>query len=57
MTWTKGDIMHGIFMDVKSAFDEVWHKGLLAKKKKCKTYLSNRQQIVVVDGKFRAKKK
>ena len=30
-SWTKGDITHGIFKDVKSAFDKVWHKGLLAK--------------------------
>ena len=26
-SWTKGDITHGIFLDVKSAFDKVWHRG------------------------------
>ena len=31
MSSTKGDITHGIFLDIKSAFDKVWQKGLLAK--------------------------
>ena len=51
---------HGIFLDVKSAFDKVWHKGLIAKLNQINingklldlfsSYLYNRQQIVVVDG-------
>ena len=27
----KHNITHGIFLDISSAFDKVWHKGLLAK--------------------------
>ena len=60
MSWTKGDITHGIFLDVKSAFDKVWHKGLLAKLEQInisgnllnlfQSYLTNRKQVVVVDG-------
>ena len=60
LSWTMGCITHGIFLDVSSAFDNVWHKGLLAKlQQNCVTdkvldlftsYLSNRKQIVVVDG-------
>ena len=52
--------MHGIFLDVKSAFDKVWHKGLLAKLEQInisgnllnlfQSYLTNRKQVVVVDG-------
>ena len=58
--WTKGNITHGIFLDVKSAFDKVWHKGLLAKLSQIgvggemhtilTSYLAGRQQAVVVDG-------
>ena len=32
-SWSKGDITHGIFLDVKAAFDKVWHKGRFQKKK------------------------
>ena len=59
-SWTKGDITHGIFLDVKAAFDKVWHKGIIAKLSQLNikgkvlelfsSYLTNRQQIVVVDG-------
>ena len=66
MSWTKGDITHGIFLDVKSAFDKVWHKGLLAKLEQIniggqllnlfQSYLCNRHQVVVVDGKISTKK-
>ena len=59
-SWTKRDITHGIFLDVKAAFDKVWHKGLLAKLKQINiqgkplnlfsSYLSERQQITLVDG-------
>ena len=30
LSWTKGCITHGIFLDVSAAFDRVWHKGLIA---------------------------
>ena len=58
--WTKGNITHGIFLDVKAAFDKVWHRGLLAKLSQIgvggemltilTSYLSGRHQAVVVDG-------
>ena len=58
--WTKGDITHGIFLDVQSAFEKVWHKGLIAKLNQINvtgnaleffsSYLTNRKQITVVDG-------
>ena len=58
--WTKGNLTHGIFLDVKAAFDKVWHKGLLAKLSQIgvggelhtflTSYLNGRQQSVVVDG-------
>ena len=31
--WTNNQISHGLFLDVSSAFDKVWHNGLLAKLK------------------------
>ena len=47
-------------MDVKAAFDKVWHKGMIAKLNQINikgkvldlftSYLTNRQQIVVIDG-------
>ena len=58
--WGVGKITHGLFLDVSSAFDKVWHAGLLAKlyqvgiEDKCHdmmaSYLSNRKQTVVVNG-------
>ena len=58
--WTKGNITHGVFLDVQAAFDKVWHKGLLAKLQQINinsevltlfsSYLSNRTQVTVVDG-------
>ena len=43
--WTKGNITHGIFLDVKAAFDKVWHRGLLAKLDQIKSnYDQNEQQ-------------
>ena len=66
-SWTKGDITHGIFLDVKAAFDKVWHKGMIAKLIQINikgkfldlftSYLTNRQQIVVIDGEKSKKKK
>ena len=59
-SWGKAIITHGLFLDISSAFDKVWHKGLLAKLEQIgisqavlslfKSYLSNRKQCVVVDG-------
>ena len=59
-SWTKGDITHGIFLNVKAVFDEVWHKGMIAKLNQINikgkvldlftSYLTNRKQIVVIDG-------
>ena len=58
--WTNKNTSHGIFLDVMGAFETVWHRGLLAKLSqhkisgKChdlfQSYLSNRKQVVVVDG-------
>ena len=58
--WTENKIMQGVFLDVSSAFDKVWHSGLLAKLYQVgieekfyeimSSYLRNRKQIVVVDG-------
>ena len=52
--------MHGVFLDVSSAFDKVWHRGLLAKLFQAgieenfyelmSSYLMNRKQTVVVNG-------
>ena len=60
MSWTKGNITQGVFLDVSAAFDKCWHSGLLAKLAQAKitdschdlfkSYLSNRKQFVVVDG-------
>ena len=59
-SWGKGNISHGLFLDISSAFDKVWHAGLLAKLEQIgiseavlnlfTSYLSNRKQCVVVDG-------
>ena len=51
---------HGLFLDVSSAFDKVWHNGLLAKLGQIgvggsffdilKSYLSDRRQVVTING-------
>ena len=58
--WGEKKITQGVFLDVSSAFDKVWHSGLLAKL--CQvgiedkfyalmdSYLQDRKQIVVVNG-------
>ena len=61
MNWGHQKITQGLFLDVSSAFDKVWHNGLLAKLHQIgiegslydtlKSYLSDRKQVVVVDGK------
>ena len=58
--WTRGNITHGVFLDVQAAFDKVWHSGLIAKLEQINinsealalftSYLSNRNQVTVVDG-------
>ena len=58
--WGEHRITQGLFLDVSAAFDKVWHNGLLAKLGQIgvegsfldilSSYLSGRQQIVVVDG-------
>ena len=58
--WGDKKVTHGVFLDVSSAFDKVWHSGLLAKlsqvgivsdfHKMMASYLHNRKQVVVVDG-------
>ena len=60
LSWTRGDISQGIFLDVSAAFDKCWHPGLIAKLEqnrvegKCldlfQSYLKNRKQVVVIDG-------
>ena len=59
-SWCDKNITQGLFLDVSSAFDKVWHQGLLAKLSQIgvegmfydtiKSYISDRRQIVVVDG-------
>ena len=59
-TWASGNVAHGLFLDVAAAFEKVWHDGLMEKLKQngisdsCfdlfKSYLTDRKQIVVVDG-------
>ena len=59
-SWAHGKITQGIFLDVSAAFDKVWHSGLIAKLDQVsvegtclelfKSYLTNRKQIVVIEG-------
>ena len=59
-SWCDKNITQGLFLDVSSAFDKVWHQGLLAKLGQIgeqgtfydtiKSYISDIRQIVVVDG-------
>ena len=58
--WANRKITHGVFLDVSSAFDKVWHNGLIAKLSQIgidgfllqtiRSYLSGRKQVVVVDN-------
>ena len=58
--WGIGKITQGLFLDLSSAFEKVWHNGLIAKLNQIgvsglclntiSTYLSGRKQVVVVDG-------
>ena len=60
LAWGNSNILEGLFLDIEGAFDKIWHKGLIAKLnqisiegkflKLFESYLSKRQQIVVVDG-------
>ena len=59
-SWNEGKITQGVFLDISSAFDKVWHKGLIAKLMQIgvedkvlevfTSYLTNRKQVVVLDG-------
>ena len=58
--WHRGEVVQAAALDVHAAFDKVWHSGLLAKLDQIgvtgnchnllRSYLSDRRQIVVVDG-------
>ena len=59
-SWGNSKIVQGAFLDISSAFDKVWHKGLLSKLSHIgidgnfldlfHSYLSQRKQCVIVDG-------
>ena len=59
-SWGEKKVTQGLFLDVSSAFDKVWHNGLLAKLSQIgvgglfynilSSYLADRKQTVVVDG-------
>ena len=59
-SWTKGNIVQGVFLDVSAAFDKCWHSGIIEKLRqnkiedKClglfESYLRGRKQVVVIDG-------
>ena len=58
--WGENKITQGLFLDVSSAFEKIWHNGLLAKLSQAgidgkyydiiSSYLTDRKQMVVVDG-------
>ena len=58
--WNNKSITQGLFLDVSSAFEKVWHNGLLAKLTQIGidgsfhnligSYLKDRKHVVVVDG-------
>ena len=58
--WGEKKVTQGLFLYVSSAFEKIWHNGLLAKLSQIgvegnffdilSSYLSDRKQIVVVDG-------
>ena len=56
-SWGEKKITQGLFLDSSSAFEKVWHNGLLAKLSQIVngsflgSYLSEKRHIVVVDGK------
>ena len=59
-SWGNKNITHGLFLDVRSAFDKVWHNRLLEKLahigvediflNTVRSYLTGRRQVVVVNG-------
>ena len=60
LSWSKGNVSHGVFLDVSAAFDKCWHSGLVAKLEQVqvqgsclelfRSYLSNPKQVVVIEG-------
>ncbi len=58
--WSKGKVAQACYLDVSSAFDAVWHNGLLCKLESInvkgatlallKSYLKDRRAITVIDG-------
>ena len=58
--WCEKKLTQGLFLDVSSAFEKVWHSGLLAKLSQAgigekfhdimASYLHGRKQTVVVNG-------
>ena len=61
MTMASNKIAHGVFLDVSSAFDAVWHAGLLRKLEQLNikgdvlnlftSYLSQRRAVTTIEGK------
>ena len=60
LTMASNNIAHGVFLDVSSAFDAVWHAGLLKKLEQINikgevldlfsSYLFERRAVVTIDG-------
>ena len=60
LNWANKKVTQGLFLDLSSAFEKVWHNGLLAKLSQVgvegsfydllSSYLTDRRQVVVVDG-------
>ena len=61
LNWANKKVTQGLFLDLSSAFEKVWHNGLLAKLSQIEvegslydllsSYLTDRRHVVVVDGK------
>ena len=60
LSWSKGNVSHGVFLDVSAAFDKCWHSGLIARLEQVqvqgsclelfRSYLSYQNQVVVIEG-------
>ena len=59
LNWSQKKVTQGLFLDLSSAFEKVWHNGLLAKLSQIgiegscydtlRSYLADRRQVVVVE--------